>query len=306
MRYGRAERMTEMLKIELEIQDFVDYIASEKGLSSHTIEAYSRDVVSFAKLLEKLGIDSFTSSSTDHIEMFIKDLKLKGLADASICRAFMSIKVLYRFLHREGLISSNITQSLQAPKIWQLIPEVLSYDEVLQLLKLPNVTTEQGALEKAILEVLYACGLRVSELCSLNIHSVDDTFLKVMGKGKKERLVPMGKEALFAIDHYLMHYRGLYDSENEIALFLNNRGKRIGRISIWKMIKDLAKKAAIYKNISPHTLRHSFATHLLDNGADLRIIQEMLGHKSITSTERYTHISSSKLINQFDSFHPRT
>lgn len=287
-----------------EITDFIDYISSEKGLALNTLESYRRDLESFADFLKRRGQLSFVSANSDQIVAFMGALQNQGYASASICRSLIAIKVFYRFLLREGIVGTNIALYLESPKLWQLIPEVLTCEEVEQLLKQPDPLTFQGARDKAILEVLYASGIRVSELCSLDIYSIDDETLRVMGKGGKERMVPIGQEAVVAIDHYFA-FRDAYDSDKQQALFVNKRGHRIDRMSVWRMIKNYVKMAGINKNISPHTLRHSFATHLLDNGADLRIIQEMLGHASISSTERYTHISSFKLQNAFEAFHPR-
>lgn len=287
-----------------EIDDFLAYIASEKGLAKNTIEAYSRDLNTFAKYLGDLNID-LENLRSDHIISFLSHLQAKGYASASLCRMLIAVKTFLRFLIREGVITTNHSRFVESPKLWQLIPEILTYEEVESLLSKPDVNTMQGARDKAILEVLYASGLRVSEACSLDLYSIDDTSVRVLGKGKKERIVPIGEEAIFAVDHYLVHYRGNFDSESQPALFLTNKGVRIDRVFVWKMIKRYASIALIKKNISPHTLRHSFATHLLDNGADLRVIQEMLGHASIGTTDRYTHISRSKLKSAFDAFHPR-
>lgn len=287
------------------LDDFLAYIASEKGLSQNTIAAYGSDIAAFSTFLKSKYIFSYDKVEIDHIVQFLSLQKQLGYAVASLCRSLISIKVLFRFLSREKIVPVNIGMFLKTPKLWQLIPEVLSYSEVEELLRQPDISTHNGARDKAILEVLYASGLRVSEVCSLNIYSVDDSFVRVIGKGSKERLVPIGQPAIEAIDHYLEHYRSQTDSEKQQALFISKFGKRIDRIAIWKMIKDYAQKANITKNISPHTLRHSFATHLLDNGADLRIIQEMLGHASIGSTDRYTHVSRSRLQQSFEAFHPR-
>jgi len=286
------------------IDDFINYIASEKGLSRNTIEAYQRDISYFVAFLHQKQISSFNQVEASHVISFLGQLQA-DFASASLCRILIAIKVLFRFLTREGLVPVNIGIYLHTPKLWQLIPDVLTYDEVELLLKQPDVSSEQGARDKAILEVLYASGLRVSELCMLDLYSLDDSSLRVMGKGSKERIVPIGEAALAAVDHYLTHYRDAFDSEKQLALFVSRLGKRIDRVSIWRMIKQYAKQTGILKNISPHTLRHSFATHLLDNGADLRVIQEMLGHASISSTDRYTHISRSRLQESFQAFHPR-
>lgn len=287
------------------IDDFLAYIASEKGLSQNTIMAYGHDVRTFVSFLGESGIAGFNSVGMPHFVAFLTFLKNKGYASSSLCRIMIAIKVLFRFLTREKLIPVNISLFLQTPKLWQLIPEVLSYEDVDALLQQPDSATSGGARDKAILEVLYASGLRVSEVCSLDIYSVDDTFVRVIGKGSKERIVPIGQHALEAVDHYLLNYRGATESEKQLALFVTKSGRRIDRIDVWRMIKRYAKQAGITKNISPHTLRHSFATHLLDNGADLRVIQEMLGHANISSTDRYTHISRSRLQEAFQSCHPR-
>jgi integrase/recombinase XerD len=291
--------------MEEHVQDFISYIISEKGLSSNTIEAYQRDILKFVEYLKELGLISFSEVNTDHLVAFLSKLKKDEYASASICRQLIAIKVLFRFLTRESLIPLNIGLYFQIPKLWQLIPEVLTYEEVENLLNQPCLQTAKGARDKAILEVLYASGLRVSEVCSLDLYSLDDNTVKVKGKGGKERLVPIGQVAIHAVDFYLLNYRHLHDSHTQSALFVTRSGQRIDRVSIWKMIKFYAKKAGIFKTISPHTLRHSFATHLLDNGADLRVIQEMLGHANINSTERYTHVSRSHLQEAFQRFHPR-
>ncbi|MEI8366540.1 MAG: site-specific tyrosine recombinase XerD [Parachlamydiaceae bacterium] len=287
------------------VDDFLSYIASEKGLAQNTVEAYRRDVESFVTFLKDNSIVSIAAVETNDIIAFLSSLSERGYASASICRMLAAIKMFFRFLSREGVITINRALYLQTPKLWQLIPDVLTCEEVDLLVKQPDPLTFSGARDRAILEVLYASGLRVSELCSLDLYSVDELSVRVMGKGSKERIVPIGEEAISAIDHYLLHFRGNFDSEKQLALFVNKRGQRIDRSTVWRMIKNYGKQAGITKNISPHTLRHSFATHLLDNGADLRVIQEMLGHASISTTDRYTHISRSHLQEAFDSFHPR-
>lgn len=281
------------------LNDFLSYIASEKGLSPNTIESYRRDVLNFISYLEEAQINSLNLVRELNIVNYLGSLQAKHQASASICRALIAIKVFCRFLKREGIIEANAALYLETPKLWQLIPEVMTAEEVELLLAQPDDSTANGSRDKAILELLYASGMRVSELCSLSIHAADETFVRVKGKGSKERLVPIGKKAVEAIDAYLQKFR---DGDRNEALFVNQKGTRIDRIEVWKMIKKYGKMAGIAKNISPHTLRHSFATHLLDNGADLRVIQEMLGHASISSTDRYTHISRSHLQQAFDLF----
>ena len=211
--------------------------------------------------------------------------------------------MLFRFIKKEGGISSDPSVLLDSPKLWQLIPEVLTESEVNRLLEMPDLNTEEGTRDRAILETFYATGIRVSELCSLNIYDVGDSEVRVIGKGGKERVVPIGEEALNAIDRYLSEYRN--EKGDNLPLFLSKKGKRMRRESVWERIKTYAYSAEITKTISPHSLRHSFATHLLDHGADLRIIQELLGHSDIGTTDRYTHLSKKRLFDAFDKFHPR-
>lgn len=286
------------------IEDFLFYLASERGLSKNTVEAYQRDLSYFVEVLQRRGINDLSLVKETEIIAFLDRLKEKKLASSSIYRAMVALKSLFRFLRRERLIKSEETLYLDTPKMWQLIPEVLTEKEVQELLHAPNIEDPIGARDRAILEVLYASGLRVSELCGLNISDVDDAFVKVKGKGGKERLVPIAESAVATVDHYLIHFRGGSGQKNE-ALFVSAKGVRLDRIAVWERVKFYAKQIAIPKSISPHTLRHSFATHLLENGADLRVIQEMLGHASIATTDRYTHVSQKYLTEAFAKFHPR-
>lgn len=289
----------------MEIDDFLIYIASEKGLSQNTIEAYSRDIQSLIHFAKTCHVLSFEEITERTLIDFLSLLKSKNYATATICRTLIACKVFFKFLKREGVVKEDVTFHLNTPKLWQLIPEVLTQTELESLLNACDIQTPDGARDLAILELLYASGIRVSEACALSLYDVDDEFVKVMGKGRKERVVPLGKKALAAIDHYLIHFRDETHESRHEKLFVTSSGKPLDRIMIWKIVKKYAQKAGINKNISPHTLRHSFATHLLDNGADLRIIQECLGHASIGTTERYTHISRTKLHESFDAFHPR-
>jgi len=281
-----------------QIEDFLLYLNAERGLSLNTLEAYERDLKKFTSFLAEKKIDEFSNVTQEHIISFLSFLRLQNYAETSISRAFIASKVLFRYLKKMDIVPQNITYYMDSPKMWQSLPEVLSVEEVEKLLDSTN-----NARDLAILELLYASGIRVSELCHLKVVDVDDNFIKVFGKGGKERVVPLGKKALNAIDRYIVEERG--DAESPY-LFIGKKGKPITRTTVWKMVKERAKKAAIQKEISPHTLRHSFATHLLDNGADLRVIQELLGHSSISSTDRYTHISRSHLQSSFDRFHPHS
>jgi integrase/recombinase XerD len=283
------------------VSDFISYLGAERGLAKNTLQAYLGDLVHFVEFLKKHQIDDLKKISEETIISFLSCQKNRQLASSTLCRFLVSLKVFFRFLKKERLIQDDVTLLLDTPKIWQLIPDVLSIKEVEQLLAAPDLMIEKGARDKAILEVMYASGLRVSEVCQLNVSDLDDDFVRVQGKGGKERLVPIAKSAVKAVDHYLVHFH----HSDHAALFLTNRGLRIDRIYVWRQIKMYAKQAGIHKRISPHTLRNSFATHLLENGADLRIIQEMLGHAHIATTDRYTHISNQQLFDAFSAFHPR-
>ena len=283
-----------------DLEDFISYIGSEKGLSLNTQEAYERDLKKFFHFCSKNNVKKVKESE---LLLFFKELQNSGFASASLYRMFVTLKVFFRFLIREKRESFNPTLQMQAPKLWQLIPEVLSLEEVDILLLAPNRDSLIGARDAAMFELLYATGMRVSEMCQLNIEDLDTDSLRALGKGGKERLLPIGVKAQTAIDHYLLKFRK--DVGDHLPLFLQKGGGRIDRFAVWKRIKFYGKKVGILKNISPHILRHSFATHLLDRGADLRVIQDLLGHASIGTTDRYTHLSQKRLFDCFDRFHPR-
>lgn len=285
-----------MDSLKAAISDFLDYLASEKGLSANTIEAYGKDARRFALHLESEQKSSFREASSDSLYGFLTLLKEQKYASSSICRMIVAVKVLFRFLKKEGLIDVNPGRYFETPRIWQLIPEVMTQEEVDQLLKQP-----QDPRDRAILEMLYATGMRVSELCSLKISDVSEGCVRIFGKGRKERMVPVGRKALEAIQCYLSSRQAKPDE----PLFISRRGTAVSRIQIWADLRAYAKQAGIAKAVSPHTLRHSFATHLLENGADLRLIQDMLGHEDIGTTDRYTHIANNRLLSAFKTFHPR-
>jgi integrase/recombinase XerD len=282
------------------LRDFLDSLRSERGLSHHTIEAYQTDILGFQTFINK----PWSSVISSDIFAYMSHLYQAKLASSSVSRKLIALKVFFRFLRKEGHILGDLASSFDTPKIWQLVPEVLTQEEVDCLLEQPLATNRIGARDKAILELIYATGIRVSEACSLRLGDLTDAFVKVRGKGKKERLIPVGKQAIAAVDHYLVHFRGEVTEENG-PLFATSSGKAITRMVVWSQIKKYARAAGIEKEISPHTLRHSFATHLLERGADLRLIQEMLGHEDIGTTDRYTHVADNRLKRSFDSFHPR-
>lgn len=286
------------------IHEFLCYLASEKGLSKNTQLAYGKDLKAFVKKMQECGCSAIEAVTQQEVLAFLAALKQGGQAGSSVARALVAIRMWFRFLKREGVMASDVTQHLDSPKLWQLIPEVLTVAEVDALFKTCDRAHPEEARDFALLQVLYASGLRVSEVCGLNVCDVDDRTVRVKGKGGKERIVPIARVAVEAIDEYLLRHRRV-DSDTEQALFVSSRGKRVDRVLVWKRMKCYVKRAGIGKEISPHTLRHSFATHLLENGADLRVIQEMLGHASIATTDRYTHVSMKHLAEAFHAFHPR-
>jgi integrase/recombinase XerD len=283
-------------QLSLRIAEFLDHLRTERGASPHTVEAYGRDLEGFARFWKGEGKGAALA--------YLGELRRQGYATGSVCRKLAAVKVFFRFLRREGIGGGEGIEGLETPKMWQLIPEVMTPEEVDRLLAAPGGEERIGARDRAILEVLYATGIRVSELCGLNVGSVQGGMVKVMGKGKKERLVPVGERALEALDRYLERFHPDRTCAS-FPLFLSRGNKRMDRVAVWGRIKFYAEKAGIEKEVSPHTLRHSFATHLLENGADLRLIQEMLGHEDIGTTDRYTHVSSQRLKRAFDQFHPR-
>lgn len=272
------------------LPNFLAYLRTEKGLSKNTIIAYKHDLELFRgkEVLEKTLYDQ------------LAHMRREGYATSTMARLIIACKVFVRFLIREGLVDPKHALNVETPKLWQLIPEILTIEEVDQLLAAPDAETCIGSRDRAILELLYSSGLRVSELCSLKIHDLGDDTVRVVGKGEKERIVPVGRKAIEAVDHYLLHFHQVGE-----ALFVSKKGKPIDRVQVWRMIKRYGKKIGIKKEISPHTLRHSFATHLLENGAELRVIQEMLGHVSIATTDRYTQISQRHVKAAFERFHPK-
>lgn len=287
------------------IDEFLSYISTEKGLSYNTVEAYKRDINNFYVHIERNQQKALTDISESDIIDFLSEMQTCGYAAASISRALMTLKVFFQFLKKERLVPHNPALYLEMPRLWQQIPVVLTLTEIQTLIAMPDTDTEEGSRDVAILELLYSSGIRVSELCSLKLLDVDDTSVRVLGKGKKERIVPIGKPAITAIDAYLLNFRGLHDSEHQEALFVTNKGHSIERVAVWKSVKKYASQAGITKSISPHTFRHSCATHLLENGAELRVIQEILGHATISTTDRYTHMNQTHLKRAFDAFHPR-
>ena len=290
------------------VEEFLNYLSIERGLAVNSISSYRRDLNNYIKYLEKNKIGSFSETKRNNITNFMLYLKDKGLNSSSIARALVAIKVLYRFLVNEGYLKDDVTSVFTLPKIWRKLPQVLRPEEVEKLLRSPNLRTKLGIRDKAALELMYATGMRVSEIAGLKLNdlNLDMRFVKCTGKGQKERIIPLGTYAVCALTKYIDKARpGLLKQKEELHLFLSRLGRKISRQTFWKAVKAYAKKSRIKKEITPHTLRHSFATHLLERGADLRTLQEMLGHSDISTTQIYTHIDKERLKQIHRKFHPR-
>ena len=287
------------------IDRFLDYIKVEKGLSSNTIQSYNNDLLRFARFLERKGL-SVQCITADELTDYIQELKGK-LSKRSLARNLSSLRSFYRFLILNSHISHNPTRLIDFPKLPRRLPEVLSFEEVERLLSAPDPKTPEGKRDKAMLELLYATGIRVSELITIKIHDLDleRGIVRVLGKGSKERLIPMGQIAIDSIKEYLLIRKGLLKDKDFPHLFLNVRGRPLTRQGFWKIIKAYGIKAGIKKRITPHILRHSFATHMLQAGCDLRTLQALLGHASLSTTEVYTHLDIAHLKEAHSRFHPR-
>lgn len=299
-----------MLNWETQIRSFKTYLQLEKSLSSNTVEAYLRDINGLKTFVSDKKNNTPDSLELKDILKYIEDINLLGISARSQARIISGIKAFYKYLILEDLITADPTDLLETPKIPEKLPVVLAIEEIDELISAIDLSTNEGHRNKAILETLYSCGLRVSELVGLKLSDCHfkENYIIVTGKGDKQRIVPIGEKAIKDINYYIEGYRNhmKINPDFENILFLNRRGKQLTRVMIFTIIKRLAEKIELKKNISPHTFRHSFATHLLDGGADLRAIQEMLGHESIVTTEIYTHLDKEYLRDTIISFHPRS
>ncbi|MDX1904086.1 MAG: site-specific tyrosine recombinase XerD [Thermonemataceae bacterium] len=295
---------------EVLTQQFKNYLKLERGLADNSREAYVRDLTKFKEFALQQDWQNPEKVTHFQIQDFLVHLNGLGIAETSQARMLSGIKAFYKFLFVEELIKQDPAYLIEAPKLSRKLPDTLAYEEIEQLLSAIDLSTPEGTRNRAILEVLYSCGLRVSELTELKLSQLyfDIGFLKIVGKGNKERFVPIGKDAIKYTQLYIEYIRNHLDIPKgyENYVFLNRRGKNLSRVFIFMIIKELAAKISLKKNISPHTFRHSFATHLLEGGADLRAIQEMLGHESITTTEIYTHLDRDYLRQTIQQFHPRS
>ena len=292
------------------IQEFSDYLRIEKRNSPHTVSAYRRDLSRFSAEFAGQKVDSVT---TANIRDFLISLREQGLSPASVARSLSSIKSFFKYLCQDKQFQDNPAEILETPKRWRKLPDVLSSEDVDNLLKCPDLESVLGLRNKAMLEILYASGLRVSELINLQVSQLDMQvgYLRTLGKGSKERIVPIGAMAKRAVENYILNSRPALvssrkDGGKSEQLFVTRRGRGMTRQGFWKLLKGYVTQANIRASVSPHTLRHAFATHLLERGADLRSVQQMLGHSDISTTQIYTHILGKRMLEIHQQFHPRS
>ncbi len=290
------------------LQSFLDYISLERGLSINTRKAYADDIKQFLDSLAQKGVSSLNQVSRKQILDHLMAMKARGMSTNSISRHLVSIKVFFRYLQQEGLLDRNVTDTMDSPKLWKILPDTLSEKEVDLLLAAPDMRKPLGVRDRAMLELFYASGLRVSELAGLQLADLhtDDGYIRVIGKGRKERVIPVAGESIRLLNRYLEEVRPLLCENPHLQnVFVSKRETALCRQRLWQIIKKYTQDAGIMKNVTPHTLRHSFASHLLDNGAPLRVIQEMLGHADIATTQIYTHVNPARLKSIHQQFHPR-
>ncbi len=287
-----------------QVKEFLDYLRFERNLSLNTIESYQCDLSDYLSFVESQGYEADEQS----VIQYMRYLREQDRAPSTQARRLAAIKGFYRFLVSDHVLAEDPTELLSSPKLHRHLPHVLSIEEVTRLVEAPDLRTAGGIRDRAMLEVLYATGLRVSELCHLTVNDwwLDPPKIRCLGKGSKERYIPLGRVAARWLMQYVdMARPKLLKNPNESVLFLNRRGQPLSRQGFWKIIKKYAEKAQVGQPITPHTIRHSFATHLLENGADLRAVQEMLGHQDISTTQIYTHVSQKRLRPVYDQTHPR-
>ena len=290
------------------IDRFLDYIAIERGLSVNTRAAYAADLTALLAWLQGRGIGSINRVTRRHLLDYLMEEKERGLGSNSLSRRLVAIKVFFRFLQQENLLSFNAAEAMESPRLWKILPGTLSYKEIERLLAAPSAKSRYVLRDRALLETLYGAGLRISELATLVVDDIhfDAGYVRCMGKGRKERVVPLGASARDRLRLYLETLRpALAEGHDSRALFLTRRGGAFTRQGLWKLIKQHARNAGITRRVTPHTLRHSFASHLLANGAPLRVIQEMLGHADIATTQIYTHVDPARLQAIHAQYHPR-
>jgi integrase/recombinase XerD len=293
--------------LESHINVFMNYLRVEKGLSENTMHAYRRDIQKFAAFAGKRKLSTESVTRSDIVD-FLGTLYRQKLDSRSVARHLVTIRHFFRFALMEGFVNEDPAGNIESPKFRQSLPDFLSVEEVDRLLKQPDTAATAGLRDKAMIELMYSTGLRVSELCNLRVADVqmDPGCLRCVGKGDKERLVPIGRGALKAVEEYMREARPrLAGDRVSSSVFLKQRGHRMDRITFWKILGEYGRKAGLRKALTPHMLRHSFATHLLDRGADLRSVQIMLGHSDISTTQIYTHVVEERLKQVYKAHHPR-
>ncbi|HOK53460.1 MAG TPA: site-specific tyrosine recombinase XerD [Armatimonadota bacterium] len=291
--------------MDIQVQRFLDYLLVERGLSGNTIASYGRDLAQFIEFAREVNADDITE---EVLTQFLARLRRDKYATTSVARKLAAVRSFLKFLRREGVLRGDPMGLMDSPKPGKMLPKTLTEDEIVRLLQAPDLSDDNGLRDRAMIETLYATGLRVSELINLLVEDVNLNvgFLRCIGKGSKERVVPLGEVAIEILTLYLDKVRPVFTKgQRSEFLFLTNRGKPMTRVGFWKIIKKHARTAGITREITPHVLRHSFATHLLEHGADIRSIQEMLGHASVATTQVYTHVTRDHLREVYKKSHPR-
>jgi integrase/recombinase XerD len=295
--------------MEFFLKEYLAYLKLEKNLSDNTLSSYKIDLTTFISFIIDLKISDLSDVTSDNISSFFIMLNKIGLSGTSAARYFSSLKGFFSYLLKNKYLIKNPVEKISPPKLSKILPQVLDISEVDKILSMPNANSKFGLRDKAMLELFYACGTRVSELIGLKLSDLffQEEVIRVLGKGSKERLIPIGASAVNWVQEYILKSRPLLMKKlkSENILFLNNRGTKLSRMGIWKIVDRYSKEAEIIKNVHPHTFRHSFATHLLEGGADLRAVQEMLGHADISTTQIYTHVDRDYIKQVHKQFHPR-
>lgn len=291
------------------LEEYVTYLQIERGLSANTIESYRRDLSQYIDYLKKDGKKDWNEVDRFFVLSFLQSLKEENKSANTIIRMVSSLRKFHQYLHQENVMALDPMLHIDTPKKAQKLPKILSASEVERLIEAPDTSSKLGLRDRAILEVMYATGLRVSEVTNLKMDDLHLSMglIQTKGKGDKERIIPIGGTAIKWLEEYLTYSRSKLEQRGQESpyVFLNHRGKSLSRQGVWKNLKALVRKACIKKEVTPHTLRHSFATHLLENGADLRVVQELLGHSDISTTQIYTHITKHRLSSVYKTYHPR-
>lgn len=289
------------------LSEYKQYLIVEKGLSKNTIYSYLRDLIAFSNFIgENYELNKIEDIDKEHIRLYLKDLSKKNSAN-SISRKLVSLRMFYIFMVKEGIVKNNLMSSFALPKKDKKLPTVLSQKEMIEILESIKPIDAISSRNRSLVELLYATGMRVSELLKLTLNDLNIKmgFVKVIGKGDKERLIPINSYVGTILEDYINKYRDEFSSKNDSLLFYNKHGNPLSREEFYHILQTIVQTTSVMKNVSPHTIRHTFATHLLENGADLRSIQELLGHSDISTTTIYTHISNKKIRQEYQQFHPR-